>query len=254
MNILKRVEREVDEKLRKMFSPEKVEGEKREFLEVYNAILEEVAGHVKRMPRGRKVFPYNRIGIAVPAELKPLFEQVPLLADIQRMVANAGADAPGDLQVEITAADSPSEKGFSLSLQAVEQKPVAAKAPTFTLTIVHGKAEQASYQLTRQRVNVGRLAEVLDDQQRLTRRNDVCFPEGADATNATVSRAHAHIRFDAESGELRIYDDQSAYGTSLFRDGEVLKIPSGPGRGVALRDNDEIHCGQARVLFSLLNV
>src|SRR5260370_13684695 len=112
MNILKRVEREVDEKLRKMFSPEKVEGEKREFLEVYNAILEDVAGHVKRMPHGRKGFPYNRIGIAVPAELKPLFEQGPLLADIRRVVANAGADSTGDLQIGITAADSPGQKGF----------------------------------------------------------------------------------------------------------------------------------------------
>src|SRR5260370_35490486 len=116
MNILKRVEREVDEKLRKMFSPEKVEGEKREFLEVYNAILEDVAGHVKRMPHGRKGFPYNRIGIAVPAEFKPLFEQGPLLADIRPVVANADAGPARNVENKITAADRHGEEGFSLSL------------------------------------------------------------------------------------------------------------------------------------------
>ena len=63
------------------------------------------------------------------------------------------------------------------------------------------------------------MAELTDAEQRVVRRNDVVFEEGADEANATVSRRHAHIRLEA--GEYRICDDGSEFGTRVFRDGRV---------------------------------
>jgi pSer/pThr/pTyr-binding forkhead associated (FHA) protein len=66
-------------------------------------------------------------------------------------------------------------------------------------------------------------------------------------TETTVSREHAHIRYDAESGKYRLYDSGSQRGTSIFRDGRRLEAPR--VRGVQLRSGDEIHVGDARVRF-----
>jgi hypothetical protein len=77
----------------------------------------------------------------------------------------------------------------------------------------------------------------------------VVFEEGADEANATVSRAHAHIRFERESGEYRICDDESEYGTRIFRDGKSIEIPAGNRRGERLRAGDEIYLGRACLRF-----
>ncbi len=87
------------------------------------------------------------------------------------------------------------------------------------------------------------MAELTDAEERVVRRNDIVFEEGADAVNASVSRKHAHIREDA--GEYRICDDGSEFGTRVFRDGRVVEVPSGNRRGEKLRPGDEIYLGRA---------
>jgi hypothetical protein len=79
----------------------------------------------------------------------------------------------------------------------------------------------------------------------------VAFAESDDAVTTTVSRAHAHIQYDPATGEFRLYDDHSAYGTSLFREGSLIAVPAGAGRGTALRPGDEIYFGQARTRFEI---
>jgi pSer/pThr/pTyr-binding forkhead associated (FHA) protein len=115
------------------------------------------------------------------------------------------------------------------------------------LVVVKGKAEQLEYALSKPRINVGRLAELADSEQRVVRRNDVVFEEGADEANATVSRCHAHIRLDA--GEYRICDDESEFGTRVFRDGRPIEVPAGNRRGEKLRPGDEIYFGRACLRF-----
>jgi hypothetical protein len=66
-----------------------------------------------------------------------------------------------------------------------------------------------------------------------------------------VSRSHAHIAWDAETGRHRIFDDRSAYGTTVARGGHIIPVPKGGSKGVALESGDEILLGQARVLFEL---
>jgi hypothetical protein len=64
-----------------------------------------------------------------------------------------------------------------------------------------------------------------------------------------VSRQHAHIASD-RPGDVRIYDDGSAHGTSVVRSGRTIPVPPG-SRGVRLRSGDGILIGEARLEVGL---
>jgi pSer/pThr/pTyr-binding forkhead associated (FHA) protein len=113
--------------------------------------------------------------------------------------------------------------------------------------VVKGKADRGEYALDRSRINIGRMPELTDADHRVVRRNDVVFEEGADEANATVSRKHAHVRF--ESGDYRLCDDGSEFGTRVFREGRSLEVPAGDRRGEKLRPGDEIYLGRACLRF-----
>ena len=71
--------------------------------------------------------------------------------------------------------------------------------------------------------------------------------EGGDQAASTVSRKHAHILHTA--GEYRICDDESEFGTWIFRDGRQIAVPAGNRRGERLRPGDEIYLGRACLRF-----
>jgi hypothetical protein len=117
------------------------------------------------------------------------------------------------------------------------------------LVVMRGKAAMETYALDKPRTNIGRMQELTDSEQRVVRRNDVVFDEGEDEANATVSRAHAHIRLETPAGEYRICDDESEYGTRIFREGKSIEVPAGNRRGERLRAGDEVYLGRACVRF-----
>lgn len=259
MSILRRVERELDERIRRFFAGTTGE-QARGVLEIHRAILDEVAERVEAVGRGRRVFPFSRLSvhIAVPApEERPVYtlafaEGDQLAADIREALREAGAEPPAGLRVEVVLEEQPLAGGYRVVYhEKPAPQPARAPARPATLTILRGETSQRVYTLGTGRVNIGRLADVLDGRERLVRRNEIAFADSADPVASTVSRAHAHIRYDAASGEYRLYDDHSAYGTSLFRDGALLSVPAGAGPGVALRPGDEIYFGQARARFDV---
>ena len=69
-------------------------------------------------------------------------------------------------------------------------------------------------------------------------------------SNATVSRRHVHIRL--EEGDYRVCDDESEFGTRVFRDGRPIEVPAGNRRGEKLRSGDDIYLGRACLKFMLL--
>ena len=85
-----------------------------------------------------------------------------------------------------------------------------------------------------------------DTRDRLVRSNHLVFVEGSGGVNQTVSRCHAHIVVAPASSATRVYDDCSAQGTGIVRDGRTIAVPPG-SRGVQLRSGDEIVFGDARV-------
>src|SRR5262249_7905893 len=95
-------------------------------------------------------------------------------------------------------------------------------------------------------IDLGRCVEVKDANGRLIRTNDVAFVEGSGEINQTVSRQHAHITHQPKSGEFRLYDDGSAHGTHIVRQGRTVTGLRG-SRGVRLRSGDELVLGDARM-------
>ena len=75
------------------------------------------------------------------------------------------------------------------------------------------------------------------------RHNDVAFI-GDDEVSRSVSRAHAHIAFDRATGTYRVFDENSAHGTEVERDGRRIVVPAGRD-GLKLRAGDQIHVGRA---------
>ncbi|HYW41860.1 MAG TPA: FHA domain-containing protein [Bryobacteraceae bacterium] len=236
-----------------------------ELLLVHRAILEEVEGKVQVVARGRRVFPFGRLAVTLvsaDAEKRALYhaafaEGGRLESDVREALEGAGCEAPRGFAVEVKTAES-GDKNFAIEYGVAPAAPVAAERQAAAqetgvetgsgrLVVIKGKAERAEYALEKPRTNIGRIAELTDFDQHMVRRNDVVFEEGGDDANATVSRRHAHIRLDG--GDYRLIDDESEFGTRVFRDGRPIEVPAGNRRGEKLRPGDEIYLGRACLRF-----
>jgi hypothetical protein len=274
MNFFAEVEKTLERAFRKFTERAFGTAQSDELLLVHRAILEQVESKIQTVHRGRRLFPYNHLEVRLvspDAERRALFQMAfaadgRLENDVRECLLAAGCDLPRGFALEVeTAEDGP--KGFDIEYTIREVPPEAvaevapevppeAPAPTAALpkavgrlVAVRGKTSLDTYTLEKSRTNIGRLPELTDTQQRIVRRNDVVFDEQADEASETVSRAHAHIRYDPSTGEYRICDDESEYGTRIFRDGRSVEVPSGNRRGERLRSGDEIYLGRACLRF-----
>lgn len=233
-----------------------------ELLEIRRDILEDVRDRIEPRGAGKSLFPYNRVSIQIRAgsvEERDVREAAfaggeGLEQDIAGLLHEADCSQPAGFTVTVEvvedAAFGETGRPFQIDYERrkgeVEQAPPPSVRPAVKLTVVRGQADEAQYAIDAERVNIGRLKEVVGEKDGLRRRNDVAFAE----TETTVSREHAHIRYDAESGKYRLYDSGSQRGTSIFRDGRRLEAPR--VRGVQLRPGDEIHVGDARLKFEVV--
>jgi hypothetical protein len=227
-----------------------------ELLLVHRGILEEIEGKVQTVARGRRLFPFGRLVVTLAspdADRRALYEAAfseggRLEADIREALEAAGCELARTFAVDVkTAAEG--DKVFAIeygTAPAAAPIPTANRAPA-RLIPLKGKTDHAEYQITKARTNIGRMAELTDTEERVVRRNEVVFEDGADAANATVSRKHAHIVH--EDGIYRVCDDGSEYGTRVFRDGRQIEVPAGNRRGERLRPGDEIYLGRACLRF-----
>jgi hypothetical protein len=108
-------------------------------------------------------------------------------------------------------------------------------------------ADGAEIEISRNPFFIGRVAEVREKDHRIVRRNQLSFGDA----EASVSRAHAHIRYSPETGQYRIFDDRSARGTRLLSDGQPIDVLPGRSRGEHLRSGDELYFGSVGVRFEL---
>jgi len=272
MSFFSEVEKTIERAFRKWTERAFGPAQSDELLLVHRAILEEIESKVQTIQRGQRMFPYNYLRVRLvssEADRRALFQAAfaqdrRLENDIRECLKGAGCTPPAGFTVDVeTAAEG--AKGFEIayeirevaSVPAVEPaliaavtEPVVEAAPVpARLTVVRGKTAAESYTIDKARVNIGRMRELTDSQQQLVRCNDVVFEEGEDEANATVSRAHAHIRFDREARQYRICDDESEFGTRIFRDGRSIKVPAGNRRGERLCAGDEIYVGRACLRF-----
>jgi FHA domain len=118
------------------------------------------------------------------------------------------------------------------------------------LAVVKGSAAQRNYAFGKGRIDIGRSVDIVDQRQRLVRTNHVAFGEDGPDANRTVSRRHAHIDYNESDRCYRIWDDRSAHGTTIIRDGRTIKVPAG-ARGLKLQSDDEIALGHARLRVTI---
>lgn len=238
-------------------------------IEVRKAMLDEVEDLVEPASKSRRIFPYNRVTVevvAADAKRKAAMEAVlgersDLAKAVSARLKSAGCPTPSGLDVRlklVKRAGTGWEAGRAFRVQCEHVESEAAPAAvhrtapgTATLVVVTGEASRERYPVRGERTNIGRLADVVDQHERVVRRNQVVFTEdGERGINATVSRAHAHITA-TPTGEYRLFDDCSSSGTRILRSGRTIALPAGSPRGTKLQPGDEIFFGKACVRFEV---
>lgn len=259
MSFFSEVEKTIEREFRKWTEKAFGRAESDELLVMQRDILDDISSKIQTVQRGRRIFPFNHLVVQLgspDAARRALFEAAfaaehRLANDIGECLAGAGCDIPAGFTVKIETVESgPRSVDIQYENRRAPAIPVA-KPGAARLTILRGKAGQESFVLDKPRINIGRLAELTDSRQRVVRRNDIVFEDGADEANTSVSRGHAHIRLDAATHEYRICDDASEYGTRIFRDGRSIEVPSGGKRGERLHSGDEIYLGRACLRFEI---
>jgi hypothetical protein len=255
MNLFSGIEKTIERGFRKWTDRMLGPADSDEVLLVHRAILEAIETKVQTVARGKRVFPYSRVTVTIvspEADRRALYQTAfgeggRLEADIREAFEAVDCDVPRGFHVEVKTAEE-GDKKFEIEYALEPAKAAVPEEPRGAgrVTVIKGKTVQSEYMLEKARTNIGRIAELTDSEQRVVRRNDVVFEEG-DEANATVSRRHAHIRL--EGGEYRICDDESEFGTRVFRDGRAIEVPAGNRRGEKLRAGDEIYLGRACLRF-----
>jgi hypothetical protein len=262
MRRLQQIEHRIDQALRSLLRASSPE-QRREIIEVHRAILEEIASRVESLPRGKLSFGYSNIKVQVLAETerrrsyeKVFVDGAGLERDIRSYFQESSVEYPANLKVQTELVENlaPDVKaqGFDVTYNNARTSDVSVQPVQIRLTILTGVAEQGEYLFRKQRINIGRLSEVLDGQLRPIRRNDLALKDDLPGINATVSRSHAHIEFDAEALRFRLFDDGSVQGTTLLRNGSLIAAPRGASKGVLLLTDDEIIVGQVHIRFEYL--
>jgi hypothetical protein len=238
----------------------------REPLEIVHAILDAVEREIQPAGRGKRAFPFNRVELSVAApsrEARGRLEAVfagdtPLPARIIERLRSAGCATPGivvTINYVARAQKTWRAREFDVAFARVaepevESAAVDSKPDRIDVTVLRGVTEQRTYSFLAKRIDIGRYAEVRDSRNRLIRTNHVVFTEGAGDVNQSVSRRHAHIAYEPNTGHFRLHDDGSGHGTGIVREGRTVAVPRG-SRGVRLQSGDEIILGEARVRIKL---
>jgi hypothetical protein len=250
MTIFSEIEKAIENSFRRFTERAFGPAQSDDLVLIHRGVLEQVGGKIQTAGRGKRVFPYPRIVVTFVSpdpDRRALYQSAfgeKLESDIREALQASSCEMPRGFCVEVHSAEI---GGEPFTIEYSVDRPSPAPTTPARLTVIRGKAQQSEYSLDKPRVNIGRLAELTDSEQRVIRRNDVVFEEGADEANATVSRKHAHVR--SEDNEYRICDDASEFGTRVFRDGRSIDVPSGNRRGERLRPGDEIYLGRACLRF-----
>jgi hypothetical protein len=212
---------------------------------------------------GKKVFPFDLLRVelrGVDEEGHDVFAgrffRRYLEQEARNALRDAGCRYPENLRIEVSAIAGLPRRGEEwLQVEASSQERAAADRPAARLVVREGTANVAELRLDKARTNVGRTVDVYRNEG-LFRRNDLAFEEDNEI-NRSVSREHAHIRYDKVTGEYRLYNDRwyprggvraPECGTWIVRDGMSHEVHRN-SRGAKLEPGDEIHFGRAVVTF-----
>lgn len=285
MNKLGKLTQQVESTLERLLGGQP--NEKSEPLELVTGILRDVEPHVEPVGGGRRRFPYTHITAVVLAPRKEDQDRyASALSDldprIRQRLDELACEKPVRLHVDVQFVRKPrkpwkADQRFELvfsresgNAAAVSKATTATTAmastpaarathatrdsgpavPAARIVILRGTTGKRTYSLSQPVIRLGR-GEEHSDASGHTRRNDIAFLDEGDDVNRTVARAQAHVRFDPERHEFRLFDDGSSNGTRIVRDSDVIAVtPNGP-RGVRVTSGDVIELGRARLRFEV---
>jgi FHA domain len=235
-------------------------------IELLHAVLSRAETEIQDIGRGRRVFPFNRVRVhvmAAPGDRKSrarfsaVLDGPPSLGERLADHLRASGCTVDGIQAEIQYARRRgagwADADFHVEFDRADVAVVSPVRPTeidaagrIRLSVVKGSAAQRNYAFGTGRIDIGRSVEIVDQRQRLLRTNHLAFGDEGSDVNRTVSRRHAHIEYGESEGCYRIWDDRSAHGTTIIRNGRTIKVTAG-ARGVKLQSHDEIALGHARL-------
>jgi hypothetical protein len=263
-NVIERLGRAIFEA---PFGTHKIAKDAPELAEIRIAVLDAVKAKSHRAS-GKSIFPYDLVRIhlrGVPDEQASVFGGEFLATyfaeELRSGLARSNYRFPTALRVEISTTSKlpePNEDWLSVDTRLIEppqatQPPVAARQPA-SLLVMTGTANQTELKLEKNRINIGRTADVYHSAAGPSRRNDLAFAEDSEI-NRSVSREHAHVLYSPKTGEYRILNDRVYKGASncgiwIVRDGLSQPVHRS-NRGTVLEPGDEIHLGQAVMRFQM---
>jgi hypothetical protein len=233
-------------------------------LEWIPPILDEIEQRVVPSGGRGRVFPYEVIRVELRVEpgaieaARAVFGAGALEERVRERLRQVRCELPAELRVRLRVRlrQGEDESPYAIAFRRpVGEKSAEARAaveraddavPTVRIMVLEGQCRRRVHELKLERINLGRLDHVEGRGAERLRRNQVAFLDRDDPINTTVSRAHAHIEYFAGDG-FRVFDDGSAQGTRVLREGRSIAVARGAVRGVKLKHGDEIELGMARV-------
>jgi hypothetical protein len=229
-----------------------------ELAEIRFAVLDEVRRNSYRAG-ARRVFPFDLVRVSMRGVeesrahvFRSGFFRQYLEHEIQGSLRADHVRFPERLRVEVDIATGlPLANEPWLTVVAASQGPSGEVKKTARLLVLNGQSNASELPIQKSRVHIGREVDVYRNGG-IYRRNDLAFVEDSEV-NRSVSREHAHVDYDAASGEYRLFNDRwyargADCGTRIVRDGVSLEVHRDT-RGTKLEPGDEIHLGRAIVIF-----
>lgn len=186
-------------------------------------------------------------------------EQDRLREEVQRIADDYALDLPEGWTLDASFLDSlPEGVARSADLPVAlrfsgRPGPVEARPATAIIRVLHGEAEAETYAISSaEKVYIGREAKV-QTADGFYRINSIAFPAGSthDA-NRYISRQHAHIEWDAETGSFLLFADE---GGVPPRNKVKVRPPGGSAVklqttevGYTLGEGDQIILGESALL------
>jgi pSer/pThr/pTyr-binding forkhead associated (FHA) protein len=179
--------------------------------------------------------------------------------EVQRIADDYAIDLPATWAMEIIFTDAlPSEAvkvpGLDAALFIQTKKRALIKSATAVIRVLNGEAEQEEYSITSTsgKVTIGREKKV-QTTEGFIRENVIAFPANtSNESNKFVSRQHAHIEWDNDSGTFCLFADEGGIPPKnkvklRSIDGELEKLQT-MEIGHQLKDGDQIILGDSAVL------
>jgi hypothetical protein len=179
--------------------------------------------------------------------------------DVQKIADDFALSLPDTWAMEITFVknlppEAEKDTDLPVALFIQTRKRAIKKAATAYINVLNGEAEKEAYTITSTsgRINIGRERKV-QTADGFYRINTIAFPAGSThAGNKYVSRQHAHIEYEDESGVFILFaDDGGVPPRNKIKvrsvGGELIKLQS-TTIGHILQQGDQIILGETALL------